>query len=268
MRPMRAAAMLISTIAVACVPAASSPRPSISGDPVVGATLSVSSGAWTNDPTTFHYSWESCTTVGVGCVRVGGDRNTYLITAGDLGRHIRATVTATNAAGSGWSGSDSVGPVTSGEVPSVDCDVRGPGADLHGCDLSEEDLSETDLTGANLDGADLTGANLSGALLGAVSAQAANFYQADLSGADLSGAGVDGANLEYTDLSTADLSGASAQLASFFQANAVGAVMVDIDLTGADLTGADLTDADLTGAVFSNTTCPTGAVVSAPGVCS
>ena len=72
---------------------------------------------------------------------------------------------------------------------------------------------------------------------------------ADLTGADLTGAGLAGANLTGADLTDADLTDAS---------------LFEADLTDAVLAGADLTGADLGGAVWSNTTCPNGAVQSTP----
>lgn len=266
-RSWRWAMTAITVLVVACVPSGGEPRPLISGSPVVGATLSVSNGAWINDPTTFAYTWESCTAPNAGCTKVGNDSNVYVVAESDVGRHIRVTVAGSNDAGTGWSASDSVGPVTGGVTPGVDCAVRQPGADLHGCDLSEEDLTEVDLSGANLDGATLAGTILSGANLTSVSAVEANFYEADLSGAALGDATLTGATFDYADLSTADLTGASAAGAGFYRATAIGAVLSGVDLTDADLTEADLTDADLTGAVFSNTTCPDGVAVSAPAVC-
>ena len=63
---------------------------------------------------------------------------------------------------------------------------------------------------------------------------------ASLSSANLSGTDLTGIDLTRTALTNADLSGAN--------------------LTATNLTDAALTGADVTGAVWSNTTCPNGAV--------
>ena len=267
-RALFAAAFAIAVAAVACVPEASTSTPLITGDPIVGSTLTVSNGGWSDEPTTFAYRWESCTTQSDGCVTVGNDANIYVVASSDLGHYIRATVSGTNSAGTSSAQSASVGPVTvGGGGPEVDCNLRGPGVDLHGCDLSEADLAEEDLTGADLRGTILSGANLAGALLASVDAAGANLYQSDLSGADLHGTDLTDANLEYAELSTADLSGSVARRTSFFQANATGANFVGADLTQADFTGAELTDADQAGATLADTVCPNGSTVSSPAVC-
>ncbi len=244
-------------LAAACAPSPSPPKPVISGSTEVGATLTVTNGGWLNEPTTYTYRWESCSDAASGCAAVGGDQSTYELVAGDVGRFIRASVAATNGAGSNRAYADAVGPVTGGSVP-VDCTLRGPGVDLHGCDLSEQNLGEIDLSGADLSGANVSGAYLSGTNLSSARAVGTNFYLADMGGADLSGADLTDANLEYADLTTADLTDAVAVRASFFLANAIGASMAGVDLTDADLTEADLTDADLAAARSCNTICPNG----------
>jgi hypothetical protein len=80
----------------------------LSGGAVVGETLDAGSGEWApsaGDKLT--YSWSRCTAAGSGCVAVAGaNDSTYLVSSSDLGKRLRATVTATNAAGSTSADSD------------------------------------------------------------------------------------------------------------------------------------------------------------------
>jgi len=67
--------------------------PTISGS---GATLSASTGSWSNSPTSYSYQWYR------GGVAIGGAiTNSYTIGASDIGATLTVTVTATNATGSG-----------------------------------------------------------------------------------------------------------------------------------------------------------------------
>jgi len=136
------------------------------------------------------------------------------------------------------------------------------GTTFAGATLSDADLSQANASGADFDGASLASTDLEhllapGASFERVKAREADFvhaslFQANLNGADLRGADFTQADLRITNLADADLRGA--------------------DLAGADLTGANLTNADLTGAVmtfavlkravWSNTTCPDGRVVT------
>ncbi len=73
--------------------------PVISGTAVQGQTLAVSTGTWTYAPTSFAYSWQQCSPA---CVAINGATgSTYLLSAGDVGATITATVTASNAGGDG-----------------------------------------------------------------------------------------------------------------------------------------------------------------------
>lgn len=80
--------------------------PEITGDPIVGETLSGSDGTWTGGPT-FAYQWERD-----GVPIEDATDSEYILVEGDIGAEITFTVTATNAAGSDAATSDPVGPVT------------------------------------------------------------------------------------------------------------------------------------------------------------
>ncbi|WP_181813485.1 peroxidase family protein [Gaiella occulta] len=76
--------------------------PLVSGLPQVGQTLSVSTGLWSNVPTSFAYQWLRCDAGGAGCVSIGlATASSYLVGAADLGSTLRARVTASNVAGPG-----------------------------------------------------------------------------------------------------------------------------------------------------------------------
>ena len=75
--------------------------PHVSGAALVGATLSVSDGAWTGSPDTYQYSWFDCPTAAGGCAQVGSGSPSYTAGIGDLNGHLYAEIRAHNSAG--WS---------------------------------------------------------------------------------------------------------------------------------------------------------------------
>jgi hypothetical protein len=78
--------------------------PGISGPARVGRTLKLSNGSWSGSlPMTFSYQWRRCsTTAASSCVPISGaTANTYSPTSADIDLYIRATVTASNAGGTG-----------------------------------------------------------------------------------------------------------------------------------------------------------------------
>jgi hypothetical protein len=94
--------------------------PKVTGTKVIeeraaqGQTLIVTSdGTWSNCPTGFTYQWERCDATGANCAAVGAavaetfgaapptvSGQLYTLTAADVGKRVRVSVTATNAAGS------------------------------------------------------------------------------------------------------------------------------------------------------------------------
>lgn len=81
-------------------------QPTVSGPKVQGETLRTTNGTWTGStPMTFQYRWLRCDksgggTNGVNCATIPGEtRNTYVLTAADVGHTIRSRVIATNADG-------------------------------------------------------------------------------------------------------------------------------------------------------------------------
>ncbi len=96
-------------------PAATPPHlvsiPVVSGDALVGRTLTSSTGVWSGtEPMTFTYVWLRCHP---DCTVVG-DGPSYAVSAEDAGSTIRSRVTATNPAGSASESSAPTAVVTSG----------------------------------------------------------------------------------------------------------------------------------------------------------
>ena len=131
-----------------------------------------------------------------------------------------------------------------------DCSLTPyPGIDLAGCQILSSggiDYSEANLSGGTfdsriIDGDNFTNANLTGASLQFVinGGPAANFTNANLTGANFTGAILGAAN--------------------FTNANLTGANF--INATGVSVTG-------LSSALYNNTTCPDGVVVSSPSTCA
>ena len=94
-----------SSTAVSAPTAVVIPAPTATGIPVVsgvavaGKTLSTTSGTW-NTAVTFTYQWLRCTANGTACVGIPATTaSTYPVVGADGGHTLRATVSATNAAG-------------------------------------------------------------------------------------------------------------------------------------------------------------------------
>lgn len=83
-------------------PPTSSALPVISGTPVVGQTLTASTGAWSGSPTSYGYQWQLCDATGAACSAVAGATTaSHIATSTDQGHALRVTVTTSNAYGSG-----------------------------------------------------------------------------------------------------------------------------------------------------------------------
>ena len=126
-------------------PPVSTGLPQISGDAVTGGTLMASTGTWTNDPTSFAYQWQSCSSTGTNCGDIPflGQQSSYVPFGHDLGHTLRVVVTATNASGSTPATSSltavvqypplSVGsPSTSGSTVTLPVGCSAQGAAING----------------------------------------------------------------------------------------------------------------------------------------
>jgi len=77
-------------------------RPTITGDPQVGETLTANDGTWTANPTSFAYQWQRCDIDAIVCGNVpGATGKTYGARTADVGFRVRVEVTARNSAGTG-----------------------------------------------------------------------------------------------------------------------------------------------------------------------
>jgi hypothetical protein len=90
--------------------------PTISGAPIRGLALSVSQGSWSNGPTSFAYQWQRCDANGNSCATLSGAAGaTHTLAQGDVGRRLRAIVTAGNAGGSS-STTSTASPIVGSQV--------------------------------------------------------------------------------------------------------------------------------------------------------
>jgi hypothetical protein len=91
--------MFVGRLVTPLVPV-NSVAPLISGAAVPGAQLSVTTGSWSREPTTFAYQWQRCNAEGARCEDIPShELPTYLVSDSDVGSILRAIVTATNAIG-------------------------------------------------------------------------------------------------------------------------------------------------------------------------
>ena len=112
-----ATAMSASTGTVTAPPA-NIILPAVTGTPAVAATLTASTGTWTNSPTGYVYAWQRCDTSGANCADIAGAAfATYVITAVDAGSTLQVLLTASNAAGLGMATS-AASPVVIG-IPQI-----------------------------------------------------------------------------------------------------------------------------------------------------
>jgi alpha-tubulin suppressor-like RCC1 family protein len=87
--------------------------PAISGTVTQGQTLTASTGAWSDYPTSYAYRWDRCVASGAICADIGGATSgTYVLALGDVGSTMRVIVTATNAYGSTSATSSQTATVT------------------------------------------------------------------------------------------------------------------------------------------------------------
>ena len=83
---------------LALAPVNSGGLPTITGTAQQGQTLTATTGAWLNTPTSFTYQWVRCT---VTCAAItGATATTYVVAAADVGAQLEVQVTAANTGGS------------------------------------------------------------------------------------------------------------------------------------------------------------------------
>jgi hypothetical protein len=113
---MLVAGLFLATIASAAAPANTTP-PAVSGTAKVGSTLTVSNGTWSNNPTSYTYQWQRCSSA-TSCTDINNAvGQSYAVRNADGGNRVRADVTATNADGQATVHSNMTSVVTSTGAP-------------------------------------------------------------------------------------------------------------------------------------------------------
>ncbi len=75
--------------------------PTLTGTAFQGNRIGVSNGTWNGSPLAYSYQWQHCSAAGSECQTIAGaDGQNYVPVGSDVGAHLRAVVTATNAFGS------------------------------------------------------------------------------------------------------------------------------------------------------------------------
>jgi hypothetical protein len=99
-----------------------------SSQPQQGVALSVSNGAWqAYPPPTFTYQWSSCTTPTACAAITGATAQSYTPTSSDVGKTLKATVTASNTVGQAAATSAQSSPV----APPAPVNFIAPSVSLH-----------------------------------------------------------------------------------------------------------------------------------------
>jgi len=91
-----------SNLTTTIAPPSDQSPPAISGPPVQGQTVTASTGAWTNDPTSYAYQWEDCNVSGGACTPIpGATQQSYTTGPSDVGSTLLVQVTASDASTAG-----------------------------------------------------------------------------------------------------------------------------------------------------------------------
>ena len=127
-----AGAVLVAVIASGAANAqtdANTSPPTISGNPVVGQTLTATSGTWSGTTAGFTYDWFRCDTSGANCDTAGapiGSGQVYQVASADRGHTLRVRVTAAGSGGGqALSGQTAAVAASSGPVHMSDPAVTG-----------------------------------------------------------------------------------------------------------------------------------------------
>ena len=101
-----------SGVVAPAAPPVNRTRPTITGSPVVGSTLTANNGTWTG-ATTFSYQWQLCDGSGNNCANIAGATGkTYGVRSSDVGHELLARVRATNRFGATTADTDRTSQVT------------------------------------------------------------------------------------------------------------------------------------------------------------
>jgi hypothetical protein len=103
--------LIVVASAFAAAPSNTTP-PAVTGTAKVGQTLTVSNGTWTGSPTNYSYRWQRCTST-TSCTNItDANASTYVVKNADVGRKLRAVVSATNTDGVSTANSNMTDTVT------------------------------------------------------------------------------------------------------------------------------------------------------------
>jgi hypothetical protein len=136
-----AGAVLVAVIASGAARAqaeANTSPPTISGNPIVGQTLTATSGTWSGTTTGFTYDWFSCDTSGANCNTAGtpiGSGQVYQVVSADVGHSLRVRVTAAGSGG-GQALSDQTAIVSASSGPMHTSDPLVTGSAVEGQTLT------------------------------------------------------------------------------------------------------------------------------------
>jgi hypothetical protein len=111
-----ASATSTATATVTTAAPANTALPAITGTAKEGQLLTASNGSWTGSATiTYTYQWQTCNTSGASCTAISAATlSTYRLASTDVGKTVRAVVTATNATGSASATSAATAAITTG----------------------------------------------------------------------------------------------------------------------------------------------------------
>ena len=99
-------------------PPSNTALPAISGQLVVGQTLTTTNGSWSTYVSAYTYQWQDCDVSGGNCTNItGATSSSYALTSGDVNRTIRSMVTATNSAGSESASSNATPEISAAAAP-------------------------------------------------------------------------------------------------------------------------------------------------------
>ena len=119
-----AVAAVVASAQAATAPPKNTAPPTVSGTPREGQTLTAYPGSWTNNPTSFSYSWIRCDANDRNCSALGFFRRQYTVTGNDVGFKLEIRVTAKTSGGSATATSQPTPVLTaSGAAPA---DVARP----------------------------------------------------------------------------------------------------------------------------------------------
>jgi hypothetical protein len=101
-----------SGVVAPAAPPVNRTRPTITGSPVVGETLTANNGTWTG-ASTFSYQWQLCDGNGNNCANIAGATGkTYGVRSSDVGHELLARVRAANRFGATTADTDRTSPIT------------------------------------------------------------------------------------------------------------------------------------------------------------